>query len=527
MRSCFGFLALFLLVSAAGCEADNRGFGGSSDSDTDTDADSDSDTDTDADSDSDGDTDTGTEYTGPAIPETCEQAAQATTTVGCLFYAADLDHHDAVETQQYAVAVSNVNQSDTAHVIVYKGDGVSSWSVYDEVDVPPMNLHEFDLPDFHMNSSGVMPKGTYRVESDVPIIAYQFAPVDGATSYLSDASLLIPVTSLSLTYDVVGWKQTQGDGDMRAYFSVIATEDGTELTVDPSVSPLPGDAVPSGTEPFTIVINEGDLLEVQTNNYLDSMTGSRITANEGHPIVVFSAQECAFIPETVYACDHLQEQIPGLRFWGMEFVGARMPVRDTAATAEATLWQVYASEDNTEVTFTASSSVTGLPASPTIMNQGEVLEFYATGPQVEPGDFFVQADKPIGLLEYMTGAQNVTDWAAQIGDPAMVYVSPAEQFLPRYVVLVPGTWINDVLIITRHATEGVLLDDMLMPDDPFVPVADSGYEVARIPIDDGIHTLASEDETYGLAVIVVGYDSYDSYAYAGGMGMGEINPVVE
>jgi hypothetical protein len=28
-------------------------------------------------------------------------------------------------------------------------------------------------------------------------------------------------------------------------------------------------------------------------------------------------------------------------------------------------------------------------------------------------------------------------------------------------------------------------------------------------------------------VIVVGYDQWDSYAYAGGMGMGEINPVVE
>jgi hypothetical protein len=60
-----------------------------------------------------------------------------------------------------------------------------------------------------------------------------------------------------------------------------------------------------------------------------------------------------------------------------------------------------------------------------------------------------------------------------------------------------------------------------------VPVGDSGFEVARIPIDDGIHTLAADDAQYGLAVIVVGYDLWDSYAYAGGMGMGEINPVVE
>jgi hypothetical protein len=308
---------------------------------------------------------------------------------------------------------------------------------------------------------------------------------------------------------------------------VIATQDGTEVTVEPSTAPLAGGVVPGTGETFTVEMQEGDLLEVQTNAYLDTMTGSRITANEGHPIIVFSAQECAFIPETVYACDHLQEQLPGMRFWGKEFVAARMPVRQTTGDAEATLWQVYASEDNTQVTFTASSSVTGLPPSPSTLNQGDVLEFYAAGPQFEPGDFFVQADKPIGILEYMTGAQNITDWSSQIGDPAMVYVSPTEQFLPRYVVLVPGTWINDALIITRHSMQGVILDDNPLPDDPFVPVADSGYEVARIPIDDGIHTLASEDEQYGLAVIVVGYDSYDSYAYAGGMGMGEINPIVE
>jgi hypothetical protein len=46
-------------------------------------------------------------------------------------------------------------------------------------------------------------------------------------------------------------------------------------------------------------------------------------------------------------------------------------------------------------------------------------------------------------------------------------------------------------------------------------------------VDDGIHTLESTDPDNGLAVVVVGYDTYDSYAYAGGMGMGAINPVVE
>jgi hypothetical protein len=481
--------------------------------------------DADVDGDSDADTDSSTEYDGPAIPETCEQAAQAATTVGCLFYAVDLDSHDMVEDQQYAIAVSNVHQASVATVSMSKGNPSGEWDPPQTVEVQPMSLHSFNtMPDYHQDGSGVMLKGSYKVESDIPIIVYQFNPVDGASSYLSDASMLIPVTSLSLTYDVVGWKQNQGDGDMRAYFTVVATQDNTSITVEPSVAPLAGGVVPGTQTGFSVDLDEGDVLEVQTANVGDSLTGTRITADEGHPIIVFSGQECAFIPETIYACDHLEEQIPGMRFWGKDFAASRMPVRSAAATAEDVLWQVYASEDETEVSFDATAGVTGLPASPSYLDQGQVLEFYAGGTSTEPGDFMVHSNKPIGLMQYMIGSENPN--CGSIGDPAMVYVSPTEQFLPRYVVLVPGTWINDALIITRHQGSAVVLDDETLPDDVFTPVASSGFEVARVPVPDGIHTLETGSES-GLGVIVVGWDEWDSYAYTGGMGMGEINPGVE
>ena len=90
-RYILALLAVGLIGPAGfiGCESATDSNHGTGDSDSDTDTDSD----TDSDSDSDGDTDT--EYTGPAIPETCAQAAQATTTVGCLFYGIDLDSHDS------------------------------------------------------------------------------------------------------------------------------------------------------------------------------------------------------------------------------------------------------------------------------------------------------------------------------------------------------------------------------------------------------------------------------------------------
>ena len=188
------------------------------------------------------------------------------------------------------------------------------------------------------------------------------------------------------------------------------------------------------------------------------------------------------------------------------------------------LWQIYASED-TSVTVAADAGVTGAPTGTFTMTAGEVREFYASGTQAAPGDLFISSVEPIGVMQYMTGASNAN--ANGVGDPAMVYTSPTQQFLPRYVVLVPGTWVNDVLIITRPAGVGVLLDDVQIPDGEFVSVAGSGYEVTRKIVADGVHTLRSADESSGLGVVVVGWDMYDSYAYIGGMGMGAINPIIE
>jgi hypothetical protein len=251
------------------------------------------------------------------------------------------------------------------------------------------------------------------------------------------------------------------------------------------------------------------------------LTGTHVTSNIDHPIAVFTGQECGDIPEDTLACDHLEEQLPGLGFWGTEFVAARMPVRSTdALVTEDVLWQVYASENDTTVVFSAASDVVGVPGT-TTLDAGDLLEFYVHGTAADPGDFFIDADKPIGVMEYMVGS--MAPHAENTGDPAMVYVSPTEQFLPRYVLLVPGTWDNDQLIITRYADSVVLLDDVPISESAFVDVASSGFEVARVDASDGVHIVESQNGVDGLGVMVVGWDWYDSYAYSGGMGMVSIN----
>jgi len=455
---------------------------------------------------------------GPIIPETCDQASQAETTVGCLFYAVDLDQNGPLESDQYAVAVSNVQTATDANVTIEQ-KVAGMWEPVPGMSmvVAPLSLHSFPLPDKHQQSSGVQAGGSYRVVSDVPIIAYQFNPLVMG-SYSSDASMLYPVTSWDSLNHVIHW----GGGYGLGYVTIVAAEDGTQVEVTPTVATQAGPGVPAGTPgvPFMISLDQGDIAEVMVTTENTQLTGTRIASDETHPISVFSGHECAWIPHTIPACDHIEDQLSGVRLWGQRFVAARMPVRETMAAPapETTLWQIYASEDDTTITLTAHADVTGLPASPTVLDAGQHLEFYASGTFANPGDFLVEADKAIAVVAYMIGEANLT--TSTLGDPAMVQLSPVEQFLPRYVVLVASDWEIDQFVITRAAGSSVSMDGAVIDDALFVPVG-AEFEVARIPAADGVHMLEGE---LGFSVVVVGYDSADSYAYLGGSSTGKINP---
>ncbi len=456
---------------------------------------------------------------GPIIPETCVQAEAGESTVGCLFYGADLDSHDSAEDQQFAIAVSNVQTDQVATVQVELKQNGAWVPVAGPTMVAPLSLNTFNLGSFNQDDSGIKIGGAYRVSSDVPIIAYQFNPVDGSASYLSDASMLYPQPTWDHINQVVGWKViNDGIGVQGAFISIIAGSDGTQVTVTPSVATLAGNGVPAGQPgvPFVIQLNEGDLAEVMTKTMNAGLTGTRVETDSNHPVAVFSGNECTFIPTGVYACDHLEEQLAGVRLWGQNFIASRVPPR---SGNDPSLWQIYASENATTVTLTADPQVTGLPASPFMLNAGQVVEFYAGGNANQPGDFEVVADRPIAVLNYMTGSENP---GAGIGDPAMVQLSPIEQFLPRYVVLVPSTWITDVAVVARPAGAEILLDGAPIADNLFIPVANSGFEVARVPVADGIHVF--DGDTNAFSIVILGYDDYDSYAYLGGTGTGVINP---
>ncbi|RMG93974.1 MAG: hypothetical protein D6705_17400 [Deltaproteobacteria bacterium] len=448
------------------------------------------------------------------IPATCAEAEACPTSVGCRFYAVDLDQLDGGDDHPYAVAVSNVQSSSDVVVSVEQKMGGAWQVVAGPVTIPALDLHVFELPDLHQEGSGMKAGGAYRVTADAPVAAYQMNPLNiqaGIAS--SDATMLYPVTTWDDIYHVVGWEPYPHT----AYVTVAAAVDGTTVQFETAAPVTAGPGVPASMpgDVFTVDLDEGDVVEIMTQTNGVTFTGTRISSDPDHPIAVFSGAECTFV--LAYSCDHVETQLSGLRLWGKQFVAARVPPRTTPP--ETSVFQIYASEDGTTVTFDAPPEVTGLPAAPAALDAGEVLTLEVGGTAAVPGDFVVTADKPIAIANYMTGSS----LAGSIGDPAMVQLPPVEQFLPRYVVLVPPSWNDDRLVLVRPADTGVTVDGTPVDPAAFV-TAGAGFEVARIQVTDGVHVVEGDAP---VGVVVVGVTSVDSYAYLGGVGAEVINPTPE
>jgi hypothetical protein len=152
------------------------------------------------------------------------------------------------------------------------------------------------------------------------------------------------------------------------------------------------------------------------------------------------------------------------------------------------------------------------------LNAREIVEYEVGGPAGNPGDFLVTADKPVLVVQYMEGIHVL---GSDDGDPSMVQAVPVEQYLDQYVVLVPTTWINDYLVLTRQTGATVQVDGNAVTSG-WTSVGTTNYEVTRLAVADGVHVLLG---SHPFGVIVVGYDRWDSYAYPGGLNQARINPI--
>lgn len=417
----------------------------------------------------------------------CARAQAEESGAGCEFWAVDLDNAensmDDAAAGQFGVAVANVDDLLAADVRIYRDEsdfGESTLEVLvDTRSVDAGRVHVFRLPRYDIDGPNVvdgqddgpqsgMSKRAYRVGSTVPVIAYQFNPID--QRYSNDASLLLPLHALGTAHHVVAWPPANPmsfpptlPAPNRAYVTVVGTEDGTTVTIHATAgfegslgTPPTGfrgvTAMSAGeTRSYTLdryhVLN----LETEESSLPPDPTGTSVTSDR--PVAVFSGVDLAVVgndtppgcgdPADCSCCaEHLEIQVMPDDALGTAFVAAHSAWRNSGGYDEYDTYRLVAVQDSTD--FVTSIGV------PTVtLNEGQFHEFRAnTG-------FVLEATLPIHLVRIITAReQNVDD----VGDPTMVPVPAVAQHSILHPFATAEGFVEDWVVVAIPAGSTATLD---------------------------------------------------------------------
>ncbi len=350
----------------------------------------------------------------------------------------------------------------------------------------------------HMLDVGLNPVGAFRVTSDFPITAMQINPVGGAPSVVPEASMLLPTNALNHSYIATDYA-----GLLTGFVIAVAIEDGT-----------------------TVTTTQGDVqLDAFDVHVWEAKDITGFFAGADAPIAVFAGNRCTNIPENVPWCDHVEEQMIPLAAWGTRYVGARHPPRrpEVNPTPENVVWKVVAGTDATTITLTPAVSGGDIH----LASAGDSFEFATNESFLAESE----PDKPFMLVQFMTGADAVglcTQFPPlPAGDPYMLQMVPIEQWVTSLPFLTDSSYQRDFVFIAREAGSAVDLACLgPIPDDRFVPIAGTVYEVGWVDLDadgggegacvDGQQFIEADAP---IGVHVGGVGCAASYGYPGGLNL--------
>jgi hypothetical protein len=142
--------------------------------------------------------------------------------------------------------------------------------------------------------------------------------------------------------------------------------------------------------------------------------------------------------------------------------------------------------------------------------------------QLIDGQSEIQSSNPILIAQYSNGSS----FDGVTSDPFEMHIPPFEQFQTGYTVTTPasGFRLNFINVIAPNSAVGAIkLDGTAIPASDFTPIGTSGFSGAQIDVSLGTHSLTGDGQPFGA--FVYGFDSFDSYGYAGGLSLAPIATV--
>jgi PKD repeat protein len=411
----------------------------------------------------------------------------------------------------FAVLVITANENTTG-VLEYQGNSTAFSLTAGQQYTLRVPSQDLDL--LHRTSGVVENKGIH-ITSTGKIAVHAF----NERFRSADGTVVLPIGALGRDYYVTSHFEEltvnvtyNGNINNESTLLVVATEDNTEIEITTSVNSISGN---HAGIPSIITLNRGQSYQIKAR---DDLTGSRVrvignNADECKKIAVFGGNKWTSVGNCGQANDHLFQQAYPVNTWGSSFVHVALSGRTSGE-----LVKVLASENNTEVRVNGTSRGT--------INRGEflTLDFGIH----ESGK--INTSKPSSVTVFSKSmACNQPNAPGELtGDPFMITYSPSEQFLTGLTfnaINLPSITNHYVNVVVKAGTENSTFLDGQNVGGFFSPLpGDPSFQYARINITQGVHQLRN---VKGFAAYVYGFGNLESYGYAAGAALDNLNFVAD
>ncbi|MEE2755753.1 MAG: IgGFc-binding protein, partial [Myxococcota bacterium] len=379
----------------------------------------------------------------------------------------------------------------------------------------------------------------FRLQTDFPVVVYQFSPYCCNYSFSNDASLLLPTAALGVKYRFLGvpvhmirgpFGDVQEGG--KAMAAVVSPKDNNRVTVQmPAglvILPDSTGRVAQAGDSVEVNMDEQDVLLVMASGQSNQRDLSGALIESQYPVAVFSAHLCSYYPENLSACDHLQEQLFPMSTWGTSFQLVPPAERNRNWATEVIYWKFVAGDQVTRfqlgLPFNQLNAVS--PGFELVSYCGNFLE----GPDtfvLRPGQTCefgtkrsvqVVSDQPAMVMGIIAGqeATGLLNFGSRAGDPAIFLVPPDQQYRRDYTFLAPDTYFRDYVTVVTTPGNEIQLDGQLVSLNDALPVGGSNFVFKHVALTDGPHQMTARSP---FGIVVYAYDDFVSYAFTGGLNL--------